>query len=165
MEQQSCHCGARCSGNHGRLGIRRADATLSVATSPSHCWEQVRVEPSSASRCWGECTAHLHHCRLLSSQQRKQVKSTGTRLGHATGFAIRNGSRRGPKSRGTRRVGPGPLLCGSPSQQMFKSVGHQSMISARPCLSDSGAEEAGCGTAKLSLRSMVLGQFISACIL
>ena len=48
VEQQSCHCCARYSGNHGRLGIRRADVTSSVATPPSHSWEQARVEPSPA---------------------------------------------------------------------------------------------------------------------
>ena len=32
------------------------------------------------------------------------------------------------------------------------------MVSARLCPSDSGAEEAGCGTAESSLRRTVLGQ-------
>ena len=72
--------------NHGHLGIGRAGATLSVATPPTHSWEQAQVKPSPASRRLGECTAHLHH----ESPQRKQVTSAGPLLGHATHCATRN---------------------------------------------------------------------------
>ena len=37
-------------------------------------------------------------------------------------------------------------------------IGHQDLVGARPCLNDSGDEEAGCETAELSLRRTVLGQ-------
>ena len=58
-----------------------------------------------------------------------------------------------------KRTAPGPAaVSDSPSQYLFKSVRHQNMVSARPCLNDSGAEEADCDTAELSLLRRVLGQ-------
>ena len=59
----------------------------------------------------------------------------------------------------------GPPRCDSPSQFMFKSVGHQSMVCAGPSLSDSGAEEAGCDSAceydKLKLNIFYIFQRVS----
>ena len=66
VEKRSCRFGTRYSGNHWRLGIRRADVT-SVATPQPRSWEQARVEPSPASRRWGEYTVHLRHAPPIQS--------------------------------------------------------------------------------------------------
>ena len=50
---------------------------------------------------------------------------------------------------------PGPPWCDTPSQYTFKSVGHQSMVSARPCLSDIRTDKQ-----QVSLRRTVLGNHL-----
>ena len=51
-----------------------------------------------------------------------------------------------------------PAVRQSESAKQRGQIGHQDLVSARPCLNDSEAEEGGCGRAELSLRCTVLGQ-------